>query len=205
MFKRRTSKTWLLWFWHFLWPNGGWSRRFEYVKYRIKRLPDSPKRISLGIAAGVFASFTPLYGFHFFVAMILAKLIRGNMLAALTGTFFGNPLTYVPIGVISLNFGCFILGIDQLAPDKIIEIFIGAWSDFGQNLVAITLHQPTKWHKLGLFINEVFLPYSIGCIIPGLVTALICYYISFPLIFAFKNRSKGILIKKLTKYRKKGS
>ena len=72
MFKRRTSKTWLLWFWHFLWPNGGWSRRFEYVKYRIKRLPDSPKRISLGIAAGVFASFTPLYGFHFFVAMIIA-------------------------------------------------------------------------------------------------------------------------------------
>ena len=122
MFKRRTSKTWLLWFWHLLWPNGGWSRRFEYVKYRVKRLPDSPKRISLGIAAGVFASFTPLYGFHFFVAMIIAKLIRGNMLAALTGTFFGNPLTYVPIGVISLNFGCFILGIDQLAPDKIIEI-----------------------------------------------------------------------------------
>lgn len=126
------------------------------------------------------------------------------MLAALTGTFFGNPLTYVPIGVISLNFGCFILGIDQLAPDKIIEIFIGAWSDFGQNLVAMILHQPTTWQKLGLFINEVFLPYSIGCIIPGLVTAVICYYISFPLIVAFKNRSKGILIKKLSKYRKKG-
>ena len=46
------------------------------------------------------------------------------MLAALTGTFFGNPLTYVPIGVISLNFGCFILGIDQLAPDKILKYLL---------------------------------------------------------------------------------
>ncbi|MGB0440846.1 MAG: DUF2062 domain-containing protein, partial [Paracoccaceae bacterium] len=26
----------------FLWPRGGWVRAFEYVKHRVRRLPDTP-------------------------------------------------------------------------------------------------------------------------------------------------------------------
>ena len=40
-----------------------------------------------------------------FDAAGLATLMRGNVIAALMATFFGNPLTYVPIGVISLKTG----------------------------------------------------------------------------------------------------
>ena len=31
--------------------------------------------------------------------------MRGNILAAILATFFGNPLTYVPIGIVSLQTG----------------------------------------------------------------------------------------------------
>ena len=201
MFKRRTPKTWIIWFWHFLWPVGGWNRAFEYIKYRLKRLPDSPKRIAVGISAGVFASFTPFYGLHFIIAIIIAKLLRGNILAALSGTFFGNPLTYVPIGIISLNIGHLIMGTNQPASDQTIEIFIGAWNDFGDNLVALFVNEPTTWERSVVFLNKVFMPYLVGCIVPGLLVSFLSYYLCFPLILAFKNRRKNAIFKKLSKYR----
>ena len=180
---------------------GGWNRAFEYIKYRLKRLPDSPKRIAVGISAGVFASFTPFYGLHFIIAIIIAKLLRGNILAALSGTFFGNPLTYVPIGIISLNIGHLIMGTNQPASDQTIEIFIGAWNDFGDNLVALFVNEPTTWERSVVFLNTVFTPYLVGCIVPGLVVSLLSYYLCFPLILAFKNRRKNVIFKKLSKLR----
>ena len=201
MFKRRTPKTWIIWFWHLLWPVGGWNRAFEYIKYRLKRLPDSPKRIAVGISAGVFASLTPFYGLHFIIAIIIAKLLRGNILAALSGTFFGNPLTYVPIGIISLNIGHLIMGTNQPASDQTIEIFIGAWNDFGDNLVALFVNEPTTWERSVVFLNTVFTPYLVGCIVPGLLVSLLSYYLCFPLILAFKNRRKNVIFKKLSKLR----
>ena len=201
MFKRRTPKTWIRWFWHFLWPAGGWNRAFEYIKYRLKRLPDSPKRIAMGISAGVFASFTPFYGLHFIIAIIIAKLIKGNILASLSGTFFGNPLTYVPIGIVSLKMGHFIMGTNQPTSDQTIEIFTGAWNDFGDNLVALLLNEPTTWERSVIFLNQIFTPYLVGCIVPGLLVSLLSYYLCFPLIRAFKNRRKNAIFRKLSKYR----
>ena len=110
VFRRRDRRSVLRATSDFLYPRGGWTRAALYVKHRVRRLPDTPERIARGIGAGVFTTFTPFYGMHFVVAAIVAKLCRGNILAALMGTFFGNPLTYVPIGLISLKMGHFILG-----------------------------------------------------------------------------------------------
>lgn len=88
----------------------GWTRAFHYVKHRVRRLPDTPERIARGIWAGVFTTFTPFYGLHFVVAALVGKAMRGNLLAALMATFFGNPLTYVPIGIASLKTGHWLLG-----------------------------------------------------------------------------------------------
>jgi hypothetical protein len=48
-----------------MWPKGGWTRAFHYVRHRLRRLPDTPERIARGIWAGVFVTFTPFYGMHF--------------------------------------------------------------------------------------------------------------------------------------------
>ena len=94
----------------FLYPRGGWVRAFEYVRHRVSRLPDTPEKIGRGIWAGVFTTFTPFFGLHFVIAWLLSRIMRGNVLAALMATFFGNPLTYVPIAATSLWFGHRILG-----------------------------------------------------------------------------------------------
>ncbi|MEO1779199.1 MAG: DUF2062 domain-containing protein [Pseudomonadota bacterium] len=112
MFKRRDRKPILRAALEFLWPRGGWARAFHYVRHRLRRLPDSPERIARGIWAGVFTTFTPFYGVHFVVAGILAVIMRGNIFAALLSTFFGNPLTYIPIIATSMFTGYWMLGLD---------------------------------------------------------------------------------------------
>ena len=96
--------------WEFFYPRGGWARAFEYVKLRLNRLPGSPEQIARGIWAGVFASFTPFFGLHFLLSALIAVILRGNILAALLGTFIGNPLTYVPIAWVGIQSGHMILG-----------------------------------------------------------------------------------------------
>jgi uncharacterized protein (DUF2062 family) len=181
----------------FFWPKGGWARAFTYAKHRLHRLPDPPDRIARGIFAGVFTTFTPFYGLHFITAASIAFVMRGNIVAALLGTFFGNPLTYVPIGVISLQTGHAILGRHTLAEDEISRSlggkFLDAGEDLKNNVLAIFSDHEADWHGLHLFYDEVFLPYMVGGIVPGIVTALAAYYISLPVITAYQNRRKGVL------------
>ena len=110
VFKRRDPKPILRAVLEFIWPRGGWTRAFHYVKHRVRRLPDTPEKIARGVWAGVFTTFTPFYGIHFVFAALIATIMRGNILAALMATFFGNPLTYVPIGLVSLQTGHWLLG-----------------------------------------------------------------------------------------------
>ncbi len=93
-----------------IWPRRSWVRSSQYVSKRIFRLTGSPHAIAAGVAAGVFASFTPFMGFHFIIAFLVAYLLAGNMIASALGTFFGNPLTFPIIWAINFSFGRFLLG-----------------------------------------------------------------------------------------------
>ena len=186
-----------------LWPRGGWARAARYVRHRLHRLPDSPETIARGIFAGVFTTFTPFYGLHFLTAGLIAWVMRGNIPAALLSTFFGNPLTYVPIGVASLNTGYWLLGIEGNADHGSLgHKFAKATGDLWDNLIAIFTPDKTDWSDLLIFYDEVFFPYMIGGIIPGIIAGLVCYYLSVPVIRAYQNRRKGALKEKLAKLNK---
>lgn len=193
VFRRRDKRSPLRAVADFFWPRGGWTRAFHYVKHRVRRLPDSPDRIARGIWAGVFTTFTPFYGMHFIVAALIARIMKGNILAALSATFFGNPLTYVPIGVASLQTGHWLLGteFDANVDKSLVGKFLGAGDDLLNNIFALFMDKPADWSGLWLFYNEVFYPYLIGGIIPGVITATICYTLSLPLIRAYQQRRRA--------------
>lgn len=197
VFKRRDRRPWWKVVSDFLWPKGGWTRAFLYVKHRLRRLPDPPHRIARGIFAGIFVTFSPFFGMHFIMAAAVAWIMRGNIVAALLSTFFGNPLTFVPIGALSLNTGYFLLGMSRISGDEVTRSlggkFADAWGDLWHNFFAIFTGGTTDWVHLSLFFEEVFFPYMIGGIIPGIVFGAIGYYISLPLIKAYKNRRRGAL------------
>ncbi len=191
----------------FVYPRGGWTRAFHYVKHRVRRLPDSPERIARGIWAGVFAAFTPFYGMHFVVAALLSRVMNGNLLAALMGTFFGNPLTYVPIGVVSLQTGHWMLGSD--AGEGVHRSFGGKFVDAGddlwQNFRAIFTPETADWHGLRVFYDEVFFPYLVGGILPGIVCATACYILTVPVIRAYQKRRRGLIKAKFQAIKRKAA
>ena len=193
VFKRRDRRSPVQIASDFVYPRGGWTRAFHYVKHRVRRLPDTPDRIARGIGAGVFAAFTPFYGLHFLVAAIGARLIKGNILAALSGTFFGNPLTYVPIGVICLQTGHFLLGTEYEEGDTqgLLGKFANAIGDLKNNFLALFTDRVADWHGLAQFYDDVFYPYMIGGIIPGIVAGVLCYYLSLPLIRTYQQRRRA--------------
>ena len=205
VFKRRDRRSIVQIVTDFVYPRGGWGRAFEYVKHRVRRLPDTPEKISRGIWAGVFTTFTPFYGLHFLVAVLIARVMRGNILASLLGTFFGNPLTYLPIAVASLSTGHFLLG---SRPEKAVDRslggkFAGAGADLWNNFEALFTPAHADWHKLGLFYDDVFFPYLVGGLIPGVVAATVSYYLCLPLISVYQKRRRKRLQAKLDQLRKK--
>ncbi len=195
VFKRRDPKPFLRALLELIWPRGGWARAFQYVKHRVRRLPDTPEKIARGIWAGVFTTFTPFYGVHFVVAGVLATIMRGNILASLMATFFGNPLTYVPIGLVSLQTGHWLLGTEMKEETE--RSFGGKFVDAGEdlwlNFKNVILGEPRDWTGLSTFYHEIFFPYLVGGIIPGIIVATICYYLSVPVIRAYQKRRKGAI------------
>lgn len=204
VFKRRDARSWFRIAAEVLWPRGGWLRAAQYVKHRMHRLPGTPEQIARGIFAGVFAVFTPFFGFHFFVAAFLAKVMRGSILASLLATFVGNPLTYVPIAVISLQTGHFILGTrpsGEFNP-SLFSKFGGAARDLWHNFKAIFTPERAHWTELHLFYDDVFFPWMVGGIIPGVLCGIASYYLSVPLIRAYQKRRLARMRKKMEKLRK---
>ena len=190
-----------------LWPRMGWRRAAIYTKHRLRRLPDTPQKISRGVMAGVMTTFTPLYGLHFVVAAILAWIMRGNVMAALLGTFFGNPLTYVPIALVSLNLGHWMLGTEFRGEvdENVFAKFAGAGEDLFWNAWYALSGHPVDWTATRVFWHDVFWPWTVGGFVPGIFAGLACYTIAMPLITAYQRRRRGTLKKKLDDIRRKAA
>lgn len=110
MFQRRKKKPLLLKSRDVLWPKMGWDRLASYYRHRVGRLQGTPYMIAAGFASGAAVSFTPLMGFHFIIAILLAFAVRGSLLAAMFGTAIGNPWTFPLIWLLIYKLGHFIIG-----------------------------------------------------------------------------------------------
>lgn len=60
----------------------------------------------MGCAVGVFIGFTPLFGFQFALAGLLAWVLGGSVIAAVLGTFVANPLSFPLIWYSTYKLGC---------------------------------------------------------------------------------------------------
>ena len=93
-----------------LWPRVSWSRSAQYFRKRVLRLQGSPHAIALGVAIGVATAFQPFLGFHILIALGIAFLVGGNLVAAALGTAFLNPLTAPFIWAATYKIGHMIVG-----------------------------------------------------------------------------------------------
>lgn len=187
VFKRRDTRPLSQLAVEMVYPKGGWRRAAHYILHRLRRLPDSPERIARGFFAGVFISFTPLFGFHFIGAALIAWAYRGNIIAALLGTFVGNPLTTPFMATMSLETGYWLLGDDYRLPlPDVFRAFGEAAAQLSRNMIAFLTGGDTQWDQLAHFFKRVYLPFLIGSPIPGTLVGLIFQFGSLPLIRAYQ-------------------
>lgn len=176
LFKRRKSAD----FWErvrtFVWPRRSFWRSAQYFAKRALRLQATPHAIAAGIAAGVFASFTPFVGFHFIIAAALAWIIRGNLLASAFGTAVGNPITFPFIWGATMEAGKALLHGRQ--PGQIAPIHIGEM----------------LWHLEFSRLWEPFVkPMAVGALPIGIPVALIFYLVTRWAAVAFREQRRKLL------------
>ncbi|QRM54816.1 DUF2062 domain-containing protein [Sinorhizobium sp. BG8] len=92
------------------WPRKGLVRPFRYIGKRILRLGASPHAVAVGVAAGVFSTFTPFVGLHIVIACAIAYALAGNLLASALTTALGNPITFPLIWLATFRVGDVVLG-----------------------------------------------------------------------------------------------
>lgn len=189
MFKRRKPRSYGQMASDIVYPPGGWRRAARYVLYRLRRLPDQPHKIGRGVAAGVFVSFTPLFGLHFAAAVGCAWLIGGNILAALLGTFVGNPITFPFIAVLAVSLGRQVLGVEgHLSPQIIFSEFTRAGGELWHNLKSIFDNDVARWDDLHRFLTQFYWPYFVGGVLIGLAVSIAAHYMTVPVIRAYHRR-----------------
>lgn len=187
VFKRRDKLGWAAWLREMFYPKGGFRRATRYVMHRMKRLPDQPHRVARGVFAGSLIGFLPLPGLQFVAAWLASRLIKGNLLAALLATFNTNPVTTPFFAVLAMTLGHWIMGIEApLNPEYIGRAFADAGGDLWFNFMAVFGPEHARWGGLVKFWNEIYVPYFIGALGPGIVLSLIGYYITIPLVEAYQ-------------------
>lgn len=77
----------------------------------LLHLDDSPRRIALALAVGVFISCTPFYGVQTLLSIALAAVLRLNKAATVAGAWLNLPWFAPFIYSAALNIG------SRLAPD----------------------------------------------------------------------------------------
>ena len=149
----------------------------RFFKYRILHINDSPHRIALGLAVGLFTAFSPLVGLHLPIAILLAFLLKANKFTAVLSVWVCNIFTLVLI-----YYPCYLVGWlvcrgfgtgEALGPGQVSEMLTGLFS-FGNILsVFYTSH---FWIELWKLLKVIGLELAIGGFILGTAVALIAYF-----------------------------
>lgn len=133
---------------------------------QILSINDTPRRIAMAFALGVFMAITPLFGLHAIGTLFLAWLFRLNKLVAIAGAAILNPWTVVPICSFSLWVGAKMMGMKQILPEI-------DWTN-------VTLAYLIK--KL----SHLILPLLIGSVSIGIVSAVISYFIMYNVVSKYR-------------------
>ncbi len=184
----------------FFYPRKGFWRGFGYIGKRMRRLPDTPHRIALGFACGAFASFSPFFTLHFFVAAFIAWMLRANVIASLFGTIVGNPLSFPAIASSSLWLGQILLGREGTGSsfETVLTAFEDAFASAWGGIKGWFGIEATREASVLAFLYDVFLPYLVGGAILGLVAGVVSYWTLGPLIAAYQTRRARKILERKT-------
>lgn len=178
MFNRRVQEPLGVRIQNLVWPRLGLRRWAQYIWYRIHRIQDTPHKIAIGLAVGVFVTFTPYMGLHFILAAICAWMFGGSIIASAIGTFIGNPFTFPFIWLMTYNLGNTLIGVDTT-------------EEFTYELTFSTI-----FHHPGYFFDHLLLPMTLGGLIIGAIVGMMFYWPVLRFVQSYQERRRARLLKR---------
>ena len=137
----------------------------------LLHVDDTPERTAAAFALGVFFSFSPLLGLHTTLGLACAFLLDLNRVAMLLGVYANLPWVIAPYYAFTTMAGAAITG-HRIPP--------GFRSQLGA-LFELSLLHWEFWHRLGVLLRPLLVPYAVGSTLGAIVIGAVAY----PLALAF--------------------
>lgn len=169
---------------------GIWQRFKGFVKLRILHVTDTPHKIAMGVATGLFIAWTPALGIHMILVLAMCALLRANKLAGFASIWVCNPFTFVIIYGPSYYVGRVVVGLWKGMPWP-------AWSEVKELVREIgavgsiftDFHRAAFWREMFDLLLKIGLELWIGCLIMGLIVAVAGYFLARGFIVWHRRRN----------------
>lgn len=154
-----------------------WLHKCNKILRGVTRLEDTPYRIAMGCACGLFCSVLPIFG-QMIVGMVLSKIFRANVVASIPWTWISNPATTLPIW-----YGCYLVGAALTRHEPV------TWAAL--NSLATQLQHEGLTHTIqtgGAIIGEVIPALLLGTVTVGTLLGATGYICIKPLVIRLQAR-----------------
>jgi len=159
----------------------------RFVIYRILHADDTPHRLSLGIALGLFVAWTPTIGLQMLLVILLGSLFKANRRVGLPLVWISNPLTFVPIYYPNYLLGRFFLGQYLNRPELGYEQISNMLKNFRSFSYIIThLFEAEFWRETISLLMKLGVELWVGSLLVAFILGGISYIVSYRIIVWYR-------------------
>lgn len=158
-------------------PEEGWWPRFRTQFLEMLGRHQEPEKVAASFALGVAIAFTPLIGFHFAIALVLALILKLNKIDVVLGTLVVNPLTLGPVSAAALPIGRLVV---RARHEAVIHM---PWGDF---------LRPAAWAQAGPAMRAIGLQWGIGMFTLSIVFGAATYLVLVRVLRRRRDRAAEI-------------
>ena len=158
----------------------------RFITLRLLHINDTPHRLALGIAMGLFVAWLPLYGLHILMVLALAQLCRANKFTSLVSVWANNPFMLIPMYYCDYLLGVAVKGLfvptERLSLQELRKLF-------GPAVSLLDMFHADFWVNLWKLSMWLGVELSIGGIIVGAIVAGIGYFVTVKLIVSHRAKN----------------
>jgi uncharacterized protein len=133
----------------------------------LSRLPDTPERLALAFAIGVFFGFSPFLGFQTLLGISLAFYFRLSRVAVLLGTWVNLPFLVPVYYAVTTELGARMLG--QRPPSKMADDVDLAVRQASLSISAL--------ERVAGLLRPMLWPFTLGSLLGGFVLGGLAYLV----------------------------
>lgn len=145
---------------------------------------DTPHRIAIAFALGVFMGISPLLGLHYIGGFFFAWIFRLNKLVTFIGVSVSNPWTIVPISSFCVWVGKKLIGIKQVLPEV-------DWKSVTLTNIISRFTDIDNFIHLSNRLTPFLVSFFVGSFVVCTFAAIASYFIIRTLVIRYRKTQDG--------------